>query len=110
MLLPLAIITVTFGLGLAITAYASFAEQKGWPVSAAYSTGISIPQLFGIMAVLAAPIFAFVALPWWSVFVVLVGGVVIGLVTTRVFRSATQIVAPVVLLGCWVFDLMYVLP
>ena len=105
-----AILVLTFGFGLAIIAYPSFADHKGWPVKQWVRSGTSFGSIFGFFGVISSPIVATVFFSWWVALVVVVAGFFFGLVITRALKTHTQFVAPAGLLVCWVGDILYVLP
>ncbi len=105
-----ALLVLTFGFGLAIIAYPSFADRKGWPVKRWLRSGTSIVSIFGFLGVIGSPIVAAAFFSWRVALVVVVAGFFLGLVTTRTLRTHVQFVAPAGLLACWVADILYVLP
>ena len=106
----LGLLLLTFGFALAMNGYEFYADTKGWPVGKMYRDGTSILRIFAFLALIGAPIVALVVLPWWMVIVVVVGGFLTGLLVVQTLKAASQIVAPVGLVACWVADILYVLP
>ena len=101
-LFQIAVLTLTFGFGIVIVSYASFADARGWPVGAYYRDGASLVMILGFFSgVVGSPLAALVFLPWWSVVVVVVTGFFVGLIVTFLFRSMVQIVAPLGLVVAW---------
>ncbi|MBX3492769.1 MAG: hypothetical protein KF899_07420 [Parvibaculum sp.] len=107
-LFQIAVLTLTFGFGIVIVSYASFADARSWPVGAYYRDGASLVMVSGFFSgVVGSPLAALVFLPWWSVVVVVVAGFFTGLVLTFLFRSMVQIVAPLGLVVVWVAAALY---
>lgn len=105
-----ALLVLTFGFGLSIIAYPSFANHKGWPVGQWLRTGTSVVSIFGFLGMICSPIVAAVFISWWAALIVVVAGFFVGLIVTLALKTYVQFVAPAGLLVCWVADILYVLP
>ena len=108
--MEIALLTVTFALGLVVLAYEGYADHHGWAVGEWFRDKTSFITILGAFATLAAPVVAGLIFSWWSVAVVIVGGFFLGLVSTRILRARVQMVAVFGLPACWVADILYVLP
>ena len=98
--IKMALLVLTFGFGLSIVAYSSFADQKGWPVGKWLRDATSLVSLFGFLGMISSPIVAAIFFPWWAVAVVIVAGFIVGLVATLALKIHVQYLAPLGLLDC----------
>ena len=109
MVLTVALLTLTFGFAFTVVGYAEYADWKGWRVRESFSDSTSLVNILGFLGVAAAPGVTLWLMPWWTVFIVLVGGYLFGRITMNVLKARTQIVALAGLVACWIVDIFYVL-
>ncbi len=108
--IKLALLALTFGLGFVVVAYPDYADRMGWPVGAWFRSDSSLIKIWGVLAVIAAPVAAIFILPWWTAVIVVIGGFALGYMITRLFRRLVQVIALIGLPILWTIDILYVLP
>lgn len=96
-LMALSLLTTTFTGGAIAASYETYARIYGWPVGF-YFRSSGIMSILGGIIGLAALIAAFFVNPWWSIFIILVVGIIATQVLIRFFKIYSTVLSTVLLL------------
>ena len=102
-----AVVTTAFTCGMLLISYEHLGDARAWPV-ARFLRGSGWLHALGIVEVIAAITASFAVLPWWWIFVTVVGGTAIGFVLSEIFRGWVQVIAIVGAVACFVLAPAYV--
>ncbi len=91
--------------GLIIVSYGSYASKKGWPIGL-YFTSSSPFLLIGGIGMFGSPIVAFFYIEWYFVLIGIVGGFIISLILTELFKKNSQFFSIILFVLSWLFLLI----
>lgn len=96
------VLIIAFAMGLAAVAYRDYADAHGWPVGALYSSDKSLIMIMAFFTVFGAPVLGFLfTLSWQSPVAIMVFGLLLGHLATKLLRRHLQLAVLVVLPLCW---------
>lgn len=104
----LILFTLTSMFAWIVMSYSGFADGKGWPAGEIYRSNASWLKILAVFGLFGAPAAAFLAYPWWSALVVVVGGLLLGAALTRALKHNVQIFALVGLPLTWALSVIVV--
>ncbi len=104
----LILFTLTSMFAWIVMSYSEFANGKGWPANAIFRSSTSWLKILAVFGLFGAPAAAFLSYPWWSAFVVIVGGLLLGVALTRALKQNVQIMALIGLPVTWALSVIVV--
>ena len=87
-----AVVTGAFTCGMLLLSYEHLAEARNWLVGR-FLRGTGWLHALTLLEILAAVVISLIVVPWWSVFVTIIGGLAIGFALSEIFRWWVQLVA-----------------
>jgi hypothetical protein len=92
-MLEIAILGLSFALGISLVSYRSMAQSNGWIIGTWMQNESSIPAMLGfVVCVLTVGRGLFLVQPWWIVFVAVPAGFLAGFVATIFLKNWAPVI------------------